>query len=133
MAVDDAGDHVREVGLGVDAVELAALDERGDDSPVLGAAVGAGEERILPCQSQRADGALNDIVVQLDAAVVEEQGKALPAREGVADRLGELGLLADQRQLRPQPWLEDVDDRPALLLRAARRSSGVRPRIVAST
>lgn len=50
MAVDDAGDDVREVGLGVDAVEFAGLDARGDDSPVLGAAVGAGEERILPCQ-----------------------------------------------------------------------------------
>lgn len=65
---------------------------------------------------QGSDGALDDVVVQLDAAVVEEQGQPLPARERIADRLGQLGLLADQSQLLAQPWLHGLDDRPALLL-----------------
>ena len=39
-------------------------------------------------------------------AVVEEAGEALPARERIADRLGELALLADQTELLAQPWLE---------------------------
>ena len=106
MAVDDAGDDVGEVGLRIDAVELAGLDQRGDDGPVLAAAVGAGEEGILAVQRERPDGAFDDVVVDLDAAVVEEAGEALPARQGVADRLGELGLLADQLELGAQPGFE---------------------------
>ena len=60
----------------------------------------------------RSDG----IVVDLDGAVIEEAGEPFPARERVADRLGELGLLADQAELLAQPWLEGRDDRPAPFL-----------------
>ena len=37
VAVDEAGEHVGEVGGRIDAVQLAALDQRGQDRPVLGA------------------------------------------------------------------------------------------------
>ena len=47
MTGDDAGDGVGEIGLRVDGVELAGFHERGDDGPVLAAAVGASEERVL--------------------------------------------------------------------------------------
>jgi hypothetical protein len=47
MAVDDLGERVGEIDVRIDAVELAGFDQRGDDSPVFSAAVGAGEERIL--------------------------------------------------------------------------------------
>jgi len=40
---------------------------------MLGSCVGAGEQRILAGQGERAYGALDDVVVDLDAAVVEEQ------------------------------------------------------------
>ena len=106
MAVDDPGDDVGEVGLRIDAVELAGLDQRGDDRPVLAAAVGAGEESVLAVEGDGADGAFDDVGVDLDAAVVEEAGEAFPARERVADRLGELGLLADQGELVAQPGFE---------------------------
>ena len=72
MAPDDAGDDVGEVGLRVDAVQLAGLDERGEDRPVLGAAVGAGEESVLAVEGEGPDGALDGVGVDLDAAVVEE-------------------------------------------------------------
>ena len=39
VASDNAGDDVGEVSLWIDAVELAGLDERSDDGPVLAAAV----------------------------------------------------------------------------------------------
>ena len=116
VAVDDAGDDVGEIAVRLDADQLAGLDERGDHGPMLGTAVGAGEQGILAVEGQRTDGALDDVVVDLDAAVVEEQAKALPARQRVADRLGELGLLADELELRAQPRLERVDQRPAALL-----------------
>jgi hypothetical protein len=43
VTVDDAGYNVGEVGMRLDAEELAAFDQRSDDRPMLGAAVGAGE------------------------------------------------------------------------------------------
>ena len=86
------------------------------DGPMFGTAVGAGEQGILAGQGKGTDGALDDVVVDLDAAVVEEQAQALPARQRVADRLGELGLLADELELGAQPRLEVFDQRPAALL-----------------
>jgi hypothetical protein len=46
---------------------------------VLGAAIGAGEERILAIERDRTDGALDRVAVDLDAAVIQEAGEALPA------------------------------------------------------
>jgi hypothetical protein len=67
MAIDDAGDDVGEVAVGLD------VDQRGDDGPMFGTAVRAGEQGVLAGQGKRPDGALDDVVVDLDAAVVEEQ------------------------------------------------------------
>jgi hypothetical protein len=72
MAVDDPCECIGEVGVGVDVIPLAGLDERGDDRPTFGAAVGAGEERILARESDRPDRSLNCIGVDLDAPVIEE-------------------------------------------------------------
>jgi Family of unknown function (DUF5372) len=42
MAVDDLGDHVSEVGVRVDAVELAGFDQRSDDGPMFPATIRRG-------------------------------------------------------------------------------------------
>ncbi len=75
VAIDDSGDDVSEVGLRLDADQLAGLDEGGEDGPVLGAGVRTGEERILARERERADGALDNVGVDLDLAVVEEQAQ----------------------------------------------------------
>ena len=80
MAVDDPGDDVGDVGLRIDDVEFAGLDQRGDDRPVLAAAVGAGEERVLAIEGDGADGPLDDVGVDLDAAIVEEAAAPAAAR-----------------------------------------------------
>jgi hypothetical protein len=98
MHVDDFGQNICDVGLRIDAVEFARLDERRDDRPVLTAAVRACKKSVLAVERDRSDDALNDVVVDLDAAVVEEAGKTIPSGQGVADRLGEFCLLADQRR-----------------------------------
>ena len=41
-----------------------------------------------------ADGALDGVVVEFDAAVFDEARQALPARQGVSDGLGKLAFLA---------------------------------------
>jgi hypothetical protein len=47
VAVDDPGEDVGEVAERFDSVEFAGFDQRGDDGPVLGAAVRSGKECIL--------------------------------------------------------------------------------------
>ena len=116
MAGNDTGDDVDEVGLRIDAVEFAGLHERGDDCPVLGAAIGSSKERVLAVQSDRSDGALDHVGVDLDATVVEEATEARPSRECVADGFGEFALLADKAELRLQPRFERIDDRAAFRL-----------------
>ena len=103
MVVDDLGDHVGEIGVRVDAVEFAGLDQRCDDRPMLAAAIRPGEQRILSVQRDGSNAALHHIGINLDEAVVEEAGEAVPALLRIADRLGELGLLADQGELGAQP------------------------------
>lgn len=69
---------------------------------MLGAAVGAGEEAILAGQRQRPDGALDGVIVDLDAAIVEEEAQTRPARERVADGLGQrLVLIAPDQNASP--------------------------------
>ena len=93
MAVDDLCEDIGHPGIRIDAVQFAGLDERNDDRPVFSAAVGTREERVLAIESDRTDCALNDIGVDLDAAVVNKEGQAVPKRQRVADRLGDFGLL----------------------------------------
>jgi hypothetical protein len=47
--------------------------------------VGASEEMVFTAERDRPDRALDGIVVELDAAVIDKAAEGLPAREGVAD------------------------------------------------
>ena len=60
------------LGERIDVVQLAGFDQRSDDGAVLGAAVGACEERIFPFEDDRTDGAFDGAVVELDTAVIKE-------------------------------------------------------------
>src|SRR6476620_9306293 len=105
--IDQAGEHVGEVGLRVDAVQFAGFDERGDAGPVLGALIVTGEERIFAIEDNGTDSSLDGIGIELDATVVEEAGEPVPMMQGVADGIGDDGLARDPRELelepRPQP------------------------------
>src|SRR3984893_4620832 len=82
---------------------------------MLGAAVRTCEQCIFPVERDRTDGAFDGVVVELDAAIVDEVGQAFPARQGVTDGFGELALLTDQTKFCPQPRFKGVDERPAFL------------------
>ena len=77
---------------------------------MLSAAIGSGEQRVLAGERKRADRSFDD-VVDLDATVVEEEAEPTPANERVADRLGELALLINERKLPTQPGLEHGNER----------------------
>jgi hypothetical protein len=85
---------------------------------MFGATIGAGEECIFPIEVQRADSAFDGVGIDLDGAVIEEEAKPDLACEGIADRLRELGFLADERELFPQPRLERLDERSGAFLAA---------------
>lgn len=62
--------------MGIDAVHLAGLDERGDDGPVFGTGVVTGEEGVFAVQGDGADGAFDGVAIDLDAAVGDEVAEA---------------------------------------------------------
>jgi hypothetical protein len=57
---------------------------------MLGATVGAREQGIFPVERDRADRALDGIVVELDGTIVDDARQAFPTRERIADSLGKL-------------------------------------------
>ena len=106
MSGDELGQDVGEVGVGIDVVELAGGNQRGEHGPVLGAAVGPGEQMVPATERDRPDGALDDVAVELDAAVVEEAAQPLPARQRVANLgklvgspVGQSGVASDSLQI----------------------------------
>ena len=114
--IDQPGEDVGQIGLRVDATELAGLDERGDAGPILRALIMPGEERILAIKNNRADASFDNVGVELDAAIVEEPREPLPMVQGVADVLGDGGLGRDADELLLEPGLERRHQRLAALL-----------------
>ena len=100
---------------------------------VLGATIRACEQSIFPVERDGADGAFDGIVVELDAAIVDEARQAFPARQGVADGFGEFALLTDQSKFCPQPRFKASTSGRLFCCRTMRRSSAPRPRMSFST
>src|SRR5215210_3379669 len=115
MTIGEPDERFGQPIVRVDAVQLAALDEGGDHRPVVAAFVRAGEQGILPVQSDRPDGSLDGVAVEIDAAVVDEVAEAVPSKERVADRLAELALGADLAKPALKILVQLVDDGPATL------------------
>jgi hypothetical protein len=72
VALNGVGDGRGEVDLRINGVQLAGLDERPDNCPVLGAAVGTGEEGVLTGEGDRADRAFDGFGIDLDCPVVDK-------------------------------------------------------------
>jgi len=64
VAINHAPEHVFEVGVGFDVIQLARFDERADRRPACAAAVGSGEEMVLAAKSNGADRALDGIRIK---------------------------------------------------------------------
>ena len=66
MAVGDGCQGGLEIGEGLDAVDLAGFDQRGDAAPGDAAFVMAGEERIFAIEGYRADQVFDPVGVDFD-------------------------------------------------------------------
>ena len=62
---------------------------------MLGTPVEPREQRVLSVERDRADGAFDGVVVEFDAAIVDEARQAFPARQGVTDSPRSLRIFAD--------------------------------------
>src|ERR1700687_5301054 len=103
--IDQLGEDVGQVGLRLDAAELAGLDQRSDAGPILRALIMPREQRVLAVEDKRADASLDDVGVELDAAVVEEPREPVPVVQGVANVLRDRRLArgAGELLLAPGP------------------------------
>ena len=116
VTIGETGERRGQPCVRVGAGELAVLDERGDHRPVIAALVGAGEQGVLAVEGKRTDGALDGVVVEIDAAIVEKADQAVPAGQRLADRLAETALGADLPPAGFEEVVQVVDDRTAALV-----------------
>src|SRR3954467_3314033 len=86
--IDKLGQHVSQVGMRIDAMQFAGLDQRGEHGPVFCPFVRTSEECVFSVESNWAHAALDSIGVDLDAAIVEEVQQPLPLIEAVANGFG---------------------------------------------
>lgn len=61
-----------EIGVWLDFVELAGLNQGGDATPCSAAFVMAREQRVFSIEGNGADSALYDVAVHLDGAILKE-------------------------------------------------------------
>ena len=99
MSVDHALEHVMQVRVGFDVVHFGGLNERAERRPARPAAIRPGEQMILAPKCNRADRALDWIGVELDATVVQESREAMPTRQCITDRIGELAAVRRAAEL----------------------------------
>src|SRR5512147_1391906 len=103
----DAGEHVAEVGFGIEAVELGGLDQGIEGSGAITAGVGPGKKVVLPAEGQRPDLPFGGVVVDLQPPVVEVAAERRPEGAGVAVGGGEIAFSPPSR-----PWSPGRGRRP---------------------
>lgn len=103
MAFRYHGEHVGEIAERLDAVELAGLDERGDDRPVLGPGIVSREECILAIQRYRPHGSLDGVIVDLDPAVAQKDAESIPVFGDVGQSFAKRRFASDTGTMMRQP------------------------------
>jgi hypothetical protein len=109
VTVDDRRKRGGQISEWINSVELAGLDQRGDGRPVLSPGIVSGEESILPVQGYWPDGPLDIVVVDLDAAVGQEELQAIPVFGDVGQSFAEWGLGGDTGTVMNKPSLHVGD------------------------
>jgi hypothetical protein len=112
MTVGHAFQDVLEIGEWLDVVEHCSGDEGADGCASDSAAVRAREQVVFAAKRDGPDGALDRIVVEFNAAVVEESGEGRPARERITNGLVKGPGGWNPTELHLKPGLHHRDERP---------------------
>ena len=114
--IDQLGEDIGQIGLRFDATELCCLDQRRNTGPILRALIMPCKQCVFSIQNKRTDASLDDIRVELDAAIVEELREPVPVVQGVPDIPGDRRLAGDAGELQFEPFLERQHERLAARL-----------------
>src|SRR3954447_16928281 len=107
-------EHIRQIGLWVEVVQLRRVDQARQDRPGPGSALTPGEECILTAKCNRPHGPFNRVRVHLDPPVRQEHGETGPVAEHVLDRLNQARSARKLGQGGHQPRFQRVYDRLGL-------------------
>lgn len=88
----DAFEDVDEPGLGIDVIALGGADEDIHDGCPFAAALEAREQQRFFSRSLTFQGPLGCNVREMDSAVFEKAGEAIPASQHIVHRLGDGGM-----------------------------------------
>lgn len=89
MARDDGCERIGQIGMWIDIVLFADLDQGSDHAPVCGSGVVASEECVLSVQSYGTDRAFHSVAVYLEAAVNQKQAQSIPVFRDVFERFAQ--------------------------------------------
>ena len=78
MTIGELGEGFGQPGVRVDTGEFAVLYERRDHCPVIATLVGSGEQGIFAIEGERADGAFDGVIVEIEAAIIKETDEPVP-------------------------------------------------------
>ena len=95
VAADDGGECRRQVGLRIDGIELAGLDERSDNRPVLCSGIMPRKKCVLAIEGYGPDRSLDAIVVNLNTTVCQEDAKAVPEFGDIGECFAKRRLASD--------------------------------------
>ena len=101
--VRQAGQHVPKIGIGIDAPASATLDEGVKDGAALTGLSLADEEPVLFSERRRADGVLDQVIVDLQTPVGDILPQLRPLPEHLVDGFahGTLGKSLDAVLIEP--------------------------------
>src|SRR5215831_16488785 len=109
LVIGDAREHVCKPSLGINIVELAALDQRQHDRGTLTAAIGARKQPRLAPKSNSSQRALGCIVAHADPTVIKKARECIDALEHVIYGLGDIVMTRKLGPLLSHPTDEIVD------------------------
>ena len=87
----DPGDDIGDIGVRVDAVGLAGLNDNVDGRGTLAVCARAGEQPVAASHSDAAQRTLRDVVVDLQASIAEEARQRRPSLGAIGDAPGHVG------------------------------------------
>src|SRR3984957_18684297 len=117
-AIDEFCEDVGEPVLGATAIELARLNQRSQQCPILGALVATSEQGVFGIELDRPHRTLDRIRIHFNAPVIKIERQAVPMTQRIAQSLRRVALLRKVIELGLKPLLQGCSQRPGMRLPA---------------